>query len=63
MKEKKSKYFTIKDFAKMKNVSRQTIYNWIESQKLQENKDYIILSDGSYTIILNEKTKKLKASR
>jgi len=51
VKNPESKYLTIKDYAKLERVSRQTVYNWIKKQKLEKNRDYIILSDGSIAII------------
>jgi predicted DNA-binding transcriptional regulator AlpA len=54
-----SKYYTVRDFANYKGLSRQTIYNWIETNKLEVNRDYIKLSDGSIAIIMNERTKSM----
>lgn len=50
------KHLTISDYAKLKQVSRQTVYNWIRKQKLQKLRDYIVVSDGSTVIIINEHT-------
>ncbi|WKZ68395.1 MAG: helix-turn-helix domain-containing protein [Melioribacteraceae bacterium] len=54
-----SKYYTVRDFANHKGLSRQTIYNWIQNNKLEVNRDYIRLSDGSIAIIMNERTKSM----
>jgi len=51
-----TKHLTITDYAKYKKVSRQTIYNWIKTQKLFKERDYLVLSDSSIVIVLNEFT-------
>jgi len=55
-------YLNIKNYAKRQKVSRQTVYDWINANKLEKNKDYILVS-GKPVIKLNEKTKNLFASR
>jgi predicted DNA-binding protein (UPF0251 family) len=51
MSNKDTKYFTIRDYAKLIGVSRPTIYRMIKDNRLKINKDYIVISDGSIAII------------
>jgi predicted DNA-binding protein (UPF0251 family) len=51
MSNRETKYFTIRDYAKLIGVSRPTIYRMIKDNRLKINKDYIVISDGSIAII------------
>ena len=51
-------YINIKSYAEMQGITRQTVYNWIKCNKLEKDRDYILIS-GKAVIKLNDRTKKL----
>ena len=57
IKNSKSNYYTISDFAIITGLTRQGIYYKIKNE-FEKNKDYKILSNNQPVILINTYTKK-----
>jgi hypothetical protein len=46
------KYYNVTDYAKLRGVTRATIYNWIKSKHLIKGKHYEINNTGNYIFLV-----------